>query len=209
MMNKHKFSFNFKWWHVISLACIFFLTDVNASEGGPCKDYGECDKFKYSLNDMESLQSGASTFMNYCYGCHSLQYSRWGRVATDLQIPEEIFFDTLVFDKSIKPGDLMTGSMSKDASVEWFGVAPPDLTLVSRVRGDDWIYSYLRAYYEDSSKQYGVNNLVYPGTAMPNVLMALQGSQNLSVKIFLLLLETVVKKEIKQEKHLLKKSVDF
>ena len=165
----------------MSLACIFFLTDVNASEGGPCKDYGECDKFKYSLNDMESLQSGASTFMNYCYGCHSLQYSRWGRVATDLQIPEEIFFNTLVFDKSIKPGDLMTGSMSKDSSVEWFGVAPPDLTLVSRVRGDDWIYSYLRAYYEDSSKQYGVNNLVYPGTAMPNVLMALQGSQKLIV----------------------------
>ena len=84
--------------------------------------------------------------------------------------------------KSIKPGDLMTGSMSKDASVEWFGVAPPDLTLVSRVRGDDWIYSYLRAYYEDSSKQYGVNNLVYPGTAMPNVLMALQGSQKLICK---------------------------
>lgn len=76
----------------------------------------------------------------------------------------------------------MTGSMSKDSSVEWFGVAPPDLTLVSRVRGDDWIYSYLRAYYEDSSKQYGVNNLVYPGTAMPNVLMALQGSQKLICK---------------------------
>ena len=182
MIIKYKLSYNFKWWHAMSLACIFFITDVNASEGGPCKDYGECDQFKYSLNDMESLQSGASTFMNYCYGCHSLQYSRWGRVATDLQIPEEIFFDTLVFDKSIKSGDLMTGSMSKDASVEWFGVAPPDLTLVSRVRGDDWIYSYLRAYYEDSSKQYGVNNLVYPGTAMPNVLMALQGSQKLICK---------------------------
>ena len=81
MINKYKLSYNFKWWHAMSLACIFFITDVNASEGGPCKDYGECDQFKYSLNDMESLQSGASTFMNYCYGCHSLQYSRWGRVA--------------------------------------------------------------------------------------------------------------------------------
>jgi cytochrome c1 len=131
---------------------------------------------------MASLQRGASTFLNYCYGCHSLQYSRWGRVADDLQIPEEIFFDNLIFDKSIKPGDLMIGSMSKEQSAEWFGVAPPDLTLVSRVRGDDWIYSYLRAYYEDSSKQYGVNNLVYPGTAMPNVLMALQGNQKLVCK---------------------------
>tara|TARA_B100001175_G_scaffold66423_1_gene54459 strand:+ start:113 stop:859 length:747 start_codon:yes stop_codon:yes gene_type:complete len=152
-----------------------------AAEGGPCKDYGECDKFEYSLNDMESLQRGAAAYINYCYGCHSLQYSRWGRVANDLQIPEEIFFENLVFDKSIKPGDLMTGAMSED-SVNWFGVAPPDLTLVSRYKGDDWIYSYLRAYYEDASKQYGVNNLVYPGTAMPNVLLSLQGNQRLVCK---------------------------
>ena len=167
---------------IIFVALIFCVTNLFSAEGGPCKDYGECDEFKYSLNDMASLQSGASTFLNYCYGCHSLQYSRWGRVAKDLQIPEELFFENLVFDKSVKPGDLMIGSMSKEKSAQWFGVAPPDLTLVSRVRGDDWIYSYLRAYYEDSSKQYGVNNLVYPGTAMPNVLIGLQGNQKLVCK---------------------------
>jgi cytochrome c1 len=167
---------------IIFSTLIFCINNISAAEGGPCKDYGKCDEFKYSLNDMASLQRGASTFLNYCYGCHSLQYSRWGRVATDLQIPEELFFENLVFDKSIKPGDLMTGSMSKEKSAQWFGVAPPDLTLISRVRGDDWIYSYLRAYYEDSSKQYGVNNLVYPGTAMPNVLVALQGNQKLVCK---------------------------
>ena len=167
---------------IIFVALIFCVTNLFSAEGGPCKDYGECDEFKYSLNDMASLQSGASTFLNYCYGCHSLQYSRWGRVAKDLQIPEELFFENLVFDKSVKPGDLMIGSMSKEKSAKWFGVAPPDLTLVSRVRGDDWIYSYLRAYYEDSSKQYGVNNLVYPGTAMPNVLIGLQGNQKLVCK---------------------------
>ena len=167
---------------IIFSTLIFCINNISAAEGGPCKDYGKCDEFKYSLNDMASLQRGASTFLNYCYGCHSLQYSRWGRVATDLQIPEDLFFENLVFDKSIKPGDLMTGSMSKEKSAQWFGVAPPDLTLVSRVRGDDWIYSYLRAYYEDSSKQYGVNNLVYPGTAMPNVLVALQGNQKLVCK---------------------------
>ena len=161
---------------------VLFTGSISAAEGGPCKDYGDCDKFKYSLNDMESLQRGASTFLNYCYGCHSLQYSRWGRVAKDLQIPEDIFFDNLVFDKTIKAGDLMTGAMRDDESAQWFGVAPPDLTLVSRVRGDDWIYTYLRAYYEDSSKQYGVNNLVYPGTAMPNVLAGLQGNQKLVCK---------------------------
>ena len=163
------------------LMSIFYINHLNSAEGGACKDYGECDKFKYSLNDIESLQRGASTYINYCYGCHSLKYSRWNRVATDLQIPEDIFFENLVFDKSIKPGDLMTGAMPKE-SVNWFGVAPPDLTLVSRYKGDDWIYSYLRAYYEDSSKQYGVNNLVYPGTAMPNVLLSLQGNQRLICK---------------------------
>ena len=115
---------------------IFFTYDLNGAAGGACKDYGECDKFDYSLNDIESLQRGASTYINYCYGCHSLQYSRWGRVANDLQIPEDIFFENLVFDKSIRPGDLMTGAMPED-SANWFGVAPPDLTLVSRYKGDD------------------------------------------------------------------------
>ncbi len=163
------------------VAIMFCVNFIYSAEGGPCKDYGECDEFRYSLNDIESLQRGASTYINYCYGCHSLQYSRWGRVAQDLQIPEEIFFEDLVFDKSIKAGDLMIGAMPMD-SENWFGVAPPDLTLVSRYKGDDWIYSYLRAYYEDSSKQYGVNNLVYPGTAMPNVLLSLQGNQRLVCK---------------------------
>ena len=167
---------------LVLFTLLFSINNLSSAEGGPCKDYGDCDKFKYALNDMESLQSGASTFLNYCYGCHSLQYSRWGRIAKDLQIPEDIFFENLVFDKSIKAGDLMTGAMPEVESAQWFGVAPPDLTLVSRVRGDDWLYSYLRTYYEDSSKQYGVNNLVYPGTAMPNVLAALQGNQKLICK---------------------------
>jgi len=78
--------------YLFLLGIVFFVNNIDSAEGGPCKDYGDCDEFKYSLNDMASLQRGASTFLNYCYGCHSLQYSRWGRVATDLQIPEEIFF---------------------------------------------------------------------------------------------------------------------
>ena len=108
-----------------------------AAGGAPCGDYGECDSFKPELNNMESLQLGALTFINHCYGCHSLEYSRWNRVASDLEIPEEIFFNNLVFDASIKPGDLMAGSMSKTESAEWFGVAPPDLTLVTRLHGSD------------------------------------------------------------------------
>ena len=116
---------------------LLFINILNSAEGGPCKDYGECDEFKYSLNDIESLQKGASTYINYCYGCHSLKYSRWGRVAQDLEIPEDIFFKNLVFDKSIKPGDLMIGAMPEN-SANWFGVMPPDLTPVS--------YTHLRAH---------------------------------------------------------------
>ena len=71
---------------IISVVLLFSFSQIFAAEGGPCKDYGECDKFKYSLNDIESLQSGASTYINYCYGCHSLKYSRWGRVAKDLSL---------------------------------------------------------------------------------------------------------------------------
>ena len=164
------------------LFCIFFTQNIFSAEGAPCKDYGECDEFKHTLTDMSSLQRGASTYLTYCYGCHSLEYSRWNRVASDLEIPEEIFFNNLVFDASVKPGDLMAGSMSKTESAEWFGVAPPDLTLVTRLHGSDWVYTYLRTFYEDSSKQYGVNNLVYPGAAMPNVLASLQGNQQLICK---------------------------
>ena len=103
------------------LTSIFYINHLNSAEGGACKDYGECDNFKYSLNDIESLQRGASSYINYCYGCHSLKYSRWNRVATDLQIPEDIFFENLVFDKSIKPGDLMvsTSSCREDGHSQW------------------------------------------------------------------------------------------
>jgi cytochrome c1 len=165
-----------------SLFSVLFIEDLSAAEGAPCKDYGECDDFKHSLTDLASLQRGVSTYLTYCYGCHSLEYSRWNRVAADLDIPEKIFFNNLVFDSSVKPGDLMAGSMSKEESAVWFGVAPPDLTLVTRLHGSDWVYTYLRTFYEDSSKQYGVNNLVYPGAAMPNVLASLQGNQQLTCK---------------------------
>ena len=153
-----------------------------AAGGAACGDYGECDSFSPELNNLESLQLGALTFINHCYGCHSLKYSRWGRVAQDLEIPEGIFTDNLVFGSNVKLGDRMTGSMNSEVSEAWFGIAPPDLTLVTRLHGSDWVYTYLRTFYEDASKPYGVNNMVYPGAAMPNVLGFMQGKQILSCK---------------------------
>ena len=108
-------------------------------------------------------------------GCHSLQYSRHNRVARDLGIPEDLYKANLVFDPEIKLGSLMSNSMDKAEAKVWFGATPPDLTLVSRSRQPDWLYTYLRSFYQDDLRPYGVNNRVYPNVGMPHVLMELQG----------------------------------
>ena len=134
-----------------------------------------CDAFEADPSDQPSLQRGAALYASYCMGCHSLQYSRHNRVARDLGIPEDLYKANLVFDPEIKLGSLMSNSMDKGEAKVWFGATPPDLTLVARSRQPDWLYTYLRAFYEDESRPYGVNNRVYPNVGMPHVLMELQG----------------------------------
>ena len=119
----------------------------------------ECDYFEADVSDKASLQRGLSTYMNYCYGCHSLKYSRYKRVAEDLLIPLEMYENNLIFDGS-KIGELMEISLTKEDAINWLGAYPPDLTLEARLRRPDWIYTYLRNYYPDSSRPYGVNNRV-------------------------------------------------
>lgn len=133
------------------------------------------DKAGYDLSDKVSLQHGAVTFMNYCAGCHSTQYQRYNRVAEDLGIPENLMKENLIFTDA-KVGDLMKSSMSENDAAKWFGAPPPDLTLVARVRGADWIYTYLRSFYVDVSRPFGVNNTVFPSVGMPHVLEPLQGT---------------------------------
>ena len=81
----------------IIIFSIYFAPSVFSAESAPCGDYGECDDYSYDLYNNESLQKGLATYINYCYGCHSLKYSRWGRIAADLEIPEEILFENLIF----------------------------------------------------------------------------------------------------------------
>ncbi|MFM4679343.1 cytochrome c1 [Aeromonas media] len=133
------------------------------------------DKAEYDLGDKASLQRGAATFMNYCAGCHSTQYQRYNRVAADIGIPEELMKENLVFTGA-KIGDLMKSAMSEKDAARWFGAPPPDLTLVARVRGADWIYTYLRSFYVDETRPFGVNNAVFPSVGMPHVLEPLQGT---------------------------------
>lgn len=128
------------------------------------------------LTDKASLQRGASYFVNYCMGCHSLMYVRYNRMAEDLGIDEVSLRKNLILTDA-KPGDLMTSSMRSQDGEAWFGTAVPDLTLVARWRSPDWIYSYLKSFYLDESRPYGVNNSVFPDVGMPHVLAPLQGVQ--------------------------------
>lgn len=131
--------------------------------------------FEPNLDNEASLQRGAKLFMNYCSGCHSLKYVRYKRFVTDLDIPPEIVKENLMFgDASLHD---RIGLGLPERSSEWFGKAPPDLSLVARSRGPSWIYSFLRTFYLDASRPTGVNNLVMENTAMPFVLAPLQGYQ--------------------------------
>lgn len=132
------------------------------------------DHANYDLTDKESLQRGAKTYMNYCLGCHQMQYQRYQRTFADLGIPEEIGLEYLQFTGE-KVFDHMESAIPQKAAASWFGAPPPDLTLVARVRGADWIYTYLRTFYVDETKTFGVNNKVFPDVGMPHALEELQG----------------------------------
>lgn len=132
------------------------------------------DKAEYDLTDKASLQNGAKLFMNYCLGCHQTQYQRYQRTFEDLGIPMDLGQEYLQFTGE-KPGEHIKNAMPSESGAKWFGAPPPDLTLVARVRGADWIYTYLRTFYVDESRPFGVNNLVFPEVGMPHVLQELQG----------------------------------
>ncbi|MBZ2167147.1 MULTISPECIES: cytochrome c1 [Marinobacter] len=132
------------------------------------------DHIETDHTNKESLQRGAALFTNYCMGCHSMEYARYKRVSDDLEIPAELFEENLIFTGA-KIGELMKNSMNKDMAADWFGAPPPDLTLETRLRGESWVYSYLRGFYQDDSRPLGVNNVVYANVGMPHVMVDLQG----------------------------------
>lgn len=132
------------------------------------------DHVEVDVTNQDSLQNGYKYYMNYCVACHSLQYARYERTANDLGIPSDVILENVIFNEH-QIGDLMENSMSNDNAKNWFGAAPPDLTLIARVRGPEWLYTYLRTFYADSSRPWGVNNVVFPNVGMPNALHELQG----------------------------------
>lgn len=134
------------------------------------------DKAPVNLHDQASLQRGAKLFVNYCLSCHSANYMRYNRMGKDLGLTDEQVKDNLMFAAE-KVGEQMTIAMPvKDAKL-WFGNPPPDLTVIARARGADWLYTYMRTFYIDEKRPFGVNNAVFKDVGMPHVLWELQGMQ--------------------------------
>lgn len=128
------------------------------------------------VSNTNSLQRGARNFVNYCMGCHSAKYVRYNQLAKDLQISEDQLVNNLMFAGG-KPHDRMEIAMPEADASRWFGAPPPDLSLIARSRGTDYLFTFLKGFYIDESRPNGVNNVVLESAAMPNVLWELQGSQ--------------------------------
>jgi ubiquinol-cytochrome c reductase cytochrome c1 subunit len=141
----------------------------------------QLDRAPIDRHDVISLQRGARTFVNYCLNCHSAGFMRYNRLR-DIGLTEQEIRDNLIFSDA-KVGDLMKVAMTPSEAKQWFGVAPPDLTVIARARsshagsGSDWLYTYLRRFYRDPSRATGWNNVVFPNVGMPHVLYELQGIQ--------------------------------
>lgn len=153
------------------------VTSVSAASDGIA-----WDKAPNKLNDLVALQNGAKLFTNYCLNCHSAAFMRFNRLKdiglTEAQIKENLLFTT------DKVGETMKATIDPKNAKDWFGGVPPDLTLVARSRSDvskgtgtDYLYTYLRTYYRDDSKETGWNNLAFPSVGMPHVMWELQGER--------------------------------
>lgn len=156
---------------IILLLCLPVITFAAGGHGV------HLEQVKVDLSDKGALQRGANTFVNYCLSCHSAAFMRYSRIGKDLGISDELLKERLIFDPDKKVGDLMTVAMSPEYAESVFGVAPPDLSVIARSRGADWLYTYFLSFYKDTSRPWGVNNIVFEDVGMPHVLWELQGLQ--------------------------------
>ena len=154
-------------------ACLLSF-GVMAAGGGQHMDSADIDP-----GNTSSLQRGARNFMNYCSGCHSAQYVRYKTIGKYLGLSEEQLIDNLMFNADKTFETIQTSMPAADAK-RWYGVAPPDLSLMARAKGADYVYNFLKGFYVSENSPTGVDNLVLAGTSMPHVLWELQGYQTAS-----------------------------
>jgi ubiquinol-cytochrome c reductase cytochrome c1 subunit len=158
----------------VALALSFALPAAASEEGG-------LEPSNANLADTGSLQNGAKLFMNYCSGCHSLKLMRYSRIAEDLDLSEDQVMNNLNFT-GVNFGERIPPSMNSTDGKAWFGAAPPDLSLMARAKGVDYVFNYLKSFYLDASRPVGWNNTVFPNASMPNPLWELQGVQTARFK---------------------------
>jgi ubiquinol-cytochrome c reductase cytochrome c1 subunit len=162
-------------------ALLALLLSAVLGGAATAQEEAELESAQNNVADTASLQRGAKYFVNYCLGCHSAKYVRYNRLAKDLQLTEQQLVDNLMFTGE-RPFDTMAIGARPEDQARWFGRQPPDLSLIARSRGPDYLYTFLRSFYADPKKPTGANNVVLPGTAMPHVLWELQGVQNAKFK---------------------------
>ena len=155
---------------LVVLPLMLVSGSANASEAS----HIELDNVEMDFDDKGSLQRGFKNYMNYCVTCHELGYARYERTADDLEIPYDLVVTNLIVDGSLI-GGLIENSLSADRARQFFSAVPPDLTLIGRIRTPEWLYTYLRSFYNDDSRPFGTNNKLFPNVGMPNVLHELQG----------------------------------
>jgi ubiquinol-cytochrome c reductase cytochrome c1 subunit len=162
---------------VVRNAVIALVCAAGFAGGAAAQHEAALDPANTNIANMASLQRGAKYFVNYCLGCHSADYVRYNRLAEDLQLSEQQLTENLMFTGE-QVFDTMANAMRPEDGARWFTIAPPDLSLIARSRGTDYIYTYLRSFYAAPDRPTGVNNIVLPNTAMPHVLWKLQGVQH-------------------------------
>nr|VFJ58153.1 MAG: ubiquinol-cytochrome c reductase cytochrome c1 subunit [Candidatus Kentron sp. FW] len=160
---------------LVATAILLLMTEVSAASGSSSM---ELISPEIDLSDNVSLQRGAKLFVNYCLSCHNASFMRYNRMASDIGLTDEQVKANMMFATD-KVGDVMAVAMSPEDATVWFGSQPPDLSVVSRSKGVEWLYSYMLSFYEDPnpSRPFGVNNVIFPDVAMPHVLLGLQGIQ--------------------------------
>ena len=164
--------------YVMTLGLLMFSGMVNAAG-----DAYIGERVQTNIRSIDSLRNGAQTYMNYCMGCHSMAYQRYNRVADDLGLTEAEMMNGLVLTDA-KFTDKMTIAMSDAEAKQWFGgKAPPDLTVIAKARGLDWLYNFLINFYVDPSRPTGWNNLTFENASMPHVLWELQGIRQANFEI--------------------------
>ena len=174
---------------LILMLSLLLPVAAQANEGA------QLDNAPINAANQASLQRGAKVFVNYCLSCHSASSMRYNRLR-DVGLTEEQIKTNLMFSGE-KVGEPMSVAMNKKEAQKWFGATPPDLSVIARSRGADWLYTYLRGFYRDEARPTGWNNVVFDKVGMPHVLWQLQGEQRLRVE------ESVDAHGNKVEKHAL------